>query len=101
MGESKSTGDHKLTVTGPSGLATKVSGRGDCQTRSLVSVCSAVSSLFFVARARCETDLSPYSIGLKKNMVRNWFYSILVWSGWIFNLCFVVLRAKSVIVFFS
>ena len=50
VGEPKSTGDEKLTVTDPSGPATKVSGRGDCQTHSLVSVRSLVSFFFVVAR---------------------------------------------------
>ena len=67
VGEPKSTGDEKLTVTDPSGPATKVSGRGDCQTHSLVSVCSLVSS-FLLLRAHCETDLSPYAIWLKKTL---------------------------------
>ena len=78
VGEPKSTGDEKLTVTDPSGPATKVSGRGDCQTHSLVSVRSLVSC-FFLLRAHCETDLS--AIWLKKTLFAICFIVCLCCPG--------------------
>ena len=85
------TGDDTLTVTDPSGAATKVSGRSDCQTHCLVSVVQQSRLLFLVACAHCETELSLCSIWLKKNIVRTGAHRNLeaplqaVWNGTLLN----------------